>query len=423
MDTFESRTNWPPYTYRDYPEINRKTFNQFMEFLATGNVSNRLMELQPWIPFCDSRCSFCYYPTTAYSKTTIDSYIIALKKELKLYAETEYVKTSVFDEIGLYGGDPGMLTATQIIDLISYCKKNFNISRNHFIKITGSSRSLDKKKLDAIAKHGVSQVDVCAQTFDNKIRKTLNLPDSAENLEKNIKTARKLGLWVCIDLMYNLPNQTVENWVDSIKKAIELDVEADCYSFEAYPSTTLEKQGKSRNVLPAAAAETETKMYLIAYDLFTKAGYKPVGHDRFSRLERHMKENCLNEWPWGGILTTGAGCFMGYFERYSYSNIEHTNRYMEVVQSGRFPINKLAKSTDEDMMRKVMTRLYLRLSVNKQEFKQRFGKLPEEAFPDQIKRLTDKGLIETDEKEIRITKLGDIWKGNIAWEFAHADIG
>jgi len=65
-----------------------------------------------------------------------------------------------------------------------------------------------------------------------------------------------------------------------------------------------------------------------------------------------------------------------------------------------------------------MTRLYLRLPVDKNEFRERFGKLPEEVFPSQIKRLKEKGLIETDEKEIRITKLGDIWKGNIAWEFA-----
>jgi coproporphyrinogen III oxidase-like Fe-S oxidoreductase len=65
-----------------------------------------------------------------------------------------------------------------------------------------------------------------------------------------------------------------------------------------------------------------------------------------------------------------------------------------------------------------MTRLYLRLPVDKMEFKQRFGKLPEEVFAQQLQRLKEKGLIKIDKKEIWITKLGDIWKGNIAWEFA-----
>jgi predicted transcriptional regulator len=35
-----------------------------------------------------------------------------------------------------------------------------------------------------------------------------------------------------------------------------------------------------------------------------------------------------------------------------------------------------------------------------------------------LQKLKDRGLIETDNKEIRLTKLGEIWKGNIAWEFA-----
>jgi len=72
------------------------------------------------------------------------------------------------------------------------------------------------------------------------------------------------------------------------------------------------------------------------------------------------------------------------------------------------------------MIKKVMERLYLRLPVDKQEFKEKFGKLPEEVFPDAIERLVKKGLIEVDDKEIRITQLGDVWRINIAWEFANA---
>ena len=109
---------------------------------------------------------------------------------------------------------------------------------------------------------------------------------------------------------------------------------------------------------------------------------------------------------------------MGYLQRFSYSNIESAKDYIAAVHEGRFPIDKLSESTDKDMMRKVMTKLYLRLPVDKLEFQERFGKLPEEVYPEQLKRLKDKGLIEIDEKEIRLTSLGDLWKANIAWEFA-----
>jgi coproporphyrinogen III oxidase-like Fe-S oxidoreductase len=49
---------------------------------------------------------------------------------------------------------------------------------------------------------------------------------------------------------------------------------------------------------------------------------------------------------------------------------------------------------------------------------EKFGKLPEDVFSKQLQRLKEKGLIEIDDKEVRLTKQGEVWKGNIAWEFA-----
>ena len=418
LNVYDSRSNWPPYTYRDFPDINPETYKKFMEFLSTENTSKKLMELQPWVSICDSRCTFCYFPTTATSKAHIGPYLEALKKELEMYAKMKYVQTSVFDEIVIGGGTPSILTAEQMIDIISFCEKRFTTSDKYFIKVTASSKSFDAEKITKLSEYGVYQIDMGAQTFDNKIRKLLCLPDSSENLEKAIKLARKLGMCVCVDIMYNLPAQTMESWINTLKKAIELDIEVDCYSLQVYPGTTLDKQIKSGLVPPPGNAEYEREMYLTAYKLLTEAGYKAVGHDRFSRDEWHFRESCLNGWPFSGQLTTGAGCFMGYFQRFSYSNLEDINEYMAAVNAGRLPINKLAESTPEDMMRKVMTRLYLRLPVDKLEFKEKFGKLPEDVFAPQLKRLTEKGLIQINDKEIKITKLGDIWKGNIAWEFA-----
>jgi oxygen-independent coproporphyrinogen-3 oxidase len=417
-DVYDSRTNWPPYTYRDYPDIKPETLKSFMEFLSTENTSGRLMELQPWISVCDSRCAFCYFPTTATSKVQIERYLELLKKELEMYAGTKYVKTSVFDEIVLGGGTPSVLSAEQMIDLIDFCKARFNINEEYFIKVTGSSKTLALGKIDRLAAYGVYQMDMGAQTFDDKLRKMLCLPDLAESVEKAIRHARKLGLCVCVDLMYNLPGQTMESWISTLKKAIELDVEIDAYSLHVDPGTLLEKMIKTGKSPPPGDAEYEKEMYLAAYKLLIEAGYKAVGHDRFSRVEWHMRENCLNGWPWGGILTTGAGCFMGYLQRFSYSNVEDINQYMAIVSAGRLPISRLSESTDEDMMRREMTRLYLRLPVSKKEFMEKFGKLPEQVFPQQLKKLKEKGLIEIDDKEVRITKLGEIWKGNIAWEFA-----
>ena len=417
-EVYDSRENWPPYTYRDYPEIKPETYESFVKFLNTENTSGRLMELQPWISVCDSRCAFCYFPTTATSKVQIEPYLDLLKKELAMYAKTKYVKTSVFDEIVLGGGTPSVLAAEQMIDLIDFCKANFTVNKEYFIKVTGSSKTLALPKITKLAEYGVYQMDMGAQTFDDTLRKNLCLPDSAADVEKAIRHARKLDLCVCADLMYNLPGQTMESWVNTLKKAIELDVEIDAYSLHVDPGTLLEKMIKTGVSPPPGNAEYEKEMYITAYNMLTEAGYKAVGHDRYSRVEWHMRENCLNGWPWGGILTTGAGCFMGYLQKFSYSNLENINDYMETVKSGKLPIVRLSESTTEDMMRRTMTRLYLRLPVSKKEFREKFNTTPEKVFPKQLQKLKDQGLIEIDDKEIRLTKQGEIWKGNIAWEFA-----
>jgi len=417
-NAYESRENWPPYTYRDYPNIKPETYKAFQEFLNTENTSGRLMELQPWISVCDSRCTFCYFPTAPTSKVQIEHYLNLLKKELEMYAKTKYVKTSVFDEIVLGGGTPSVLIADQMIDLIDFCKERFNINKEYFIKVTGSSKTLALPKIDKLASYGVYQMDMGAQTFDDKIRKMLCLPDSSADVEKAVRHARKLGLCVCVDLMYNLPGQTMESWMETLKKAIELDVEIDAYSLHVDPGTMLEKMIKSGKSPPQGNAEFEKQMYLAAYKMLTEAGYEAVGHDRYSRVEWHMRENCLNGWPWGGILTTGAGCFMGYLQRFSYSNIENIDEYMKTVSSGKLQIQRLSESSDDEMMRREMSRLYLRLPVSKKEFMEKFNKLPEDVFPKQLKNLKEKGLIEIDDKEVRITKQGEVWKGNIAWEFA-----
>lgn len=423
LKAYEFRKQWPPYTYREHLDADSVILAEYTRFLETENINRKKMELQPWVTFCDSKCAFCYYPSTMFKRDYVTPYLTALKKELKLYSDTLYVKTSEFDEIVLGGGTPSVLAAEQLIDLISFCKQEFNISKDYMIKITGSTHNLDEYKLEKFAEYGVLQLDVGVQTFNNNLRRMFAIQDSGEHAQEIIRKARELGLYVCIDLMYNLPGQTLEIWREDVKKAIELNLEGiDCYPLEVYPGTVLDLQIRSGQMPSPGDWRVEALMYVEAVEMLTKAGYIPVGHDRFTKVREHIEESCLNGWPWAGILTTGAGCFMGYLGLYSYQNIENVNKYIDCVSKGVFPIAKIHKSTYEDMIKKVMERLYLRLPVNKTEFKEKFGKFPEEVFPEEVKRLEEKGLIEVTSNEIKLTKLGDVWRINIAWEFANAKI-
>ncbi len=415
---YEETKHWPPYTYRDYPEVNSKTLQAFIDFLGTENTSSEKKELQPWIPFCTLRCSFCYFPTELLSNNALGSYLGALKKSLKRYSETKYVRTSEFSEIYLAGGTPSIMSTEQTIDLLLFCEKNFNISENREIKVTGCTHDFGYNKLRALSEYGVDQLDLGIQTFDDQVRRLINLRDKAKSAEEIIKTAHKLGLRVSIDLMYNLPGQNLEVWSKDVKRALELYVEsADCYALEVYPGTKIAQQFQSGDLPPRGGQEAETEMYIEANNIFKAAGYEKTCHNRFSRVPEDFQEPCME------ILSTGAGSFMGTLGRFSYVDIEPAKAYIEAINREEFPISKLSVSSIEDEMGRMMMRLYIRLPVNKKEFERRFGKSPEEAFERTIDRLEKKGLIEVDEQEIRLTKLGDVWRYNVCWEFWRPQTG
>ncbi|HER54432.1 MAG TPA: hypothetical protein ENO13_00855, partial [Candidatus Bathyarchaeota archaeon] len=125
---YEKMAHWPPYTYRDYPKVTPETLQAFKDMLDSENVSKERKELQPWIPFCSLKCSFCYFPTELIANNKMAHYLDAMKKSLIRYSKTKYVQTSEFSEIYLAGGTPSIMSTKQTIELLEFCEKTFNIN-------------------------------------------------------------------------------------------------------------------------------------------------------------------------------------------------------------------------------------------------------------------------------------------------------
>ena len=249
-------------------------------------------------------------------------------------------------------------------------------------------------------------------TFDETFRKILKLRDSGVNAKQKLKEIKNNGLHVSIDLLYNLPGQSTQQWKQDLEQAIELDLESvDCYPLELYPGTPLANKIAAGELAPANGDEKELEMYLEAYRFFKENGYAPTCHNRFSRLKEDFSK------PSSEVIGTGAGFFMGRLGPYLYSDIENVNEYISKVQNGGIPISKLAKLNLEDEMRTAMMLIYVRVPVDREEFKAQFGKFPEEAFPEAISKLKRNGLIKVENGKIKLTEKGDPWRFNIAWEF------
>ncbi len=408
---YKNIEHWPPMTYRDRSPPTSENLETFFGILKTKSNDNQIKELQPWLPFCEGKCSFCYF-TVNCEKQNVTPYISALKKALSFYAKTEYVKSSIFNELYIGGGSPSVISNEKIEDLLDFCRTNFNFSADHITKFTACTTNLSLEKINALSSNGVKQLDIGIQTFNDSLRENLMIRDSSREAKKKLQLSKKNGLRISIDLLYNLPGQSIDQWIEDIKQAIELEVESvDCYPLDLYPGTPLAKKISEGQLPPTGNQDVEMKMYLEAYRIFKEYGYKPTCHNRFSRLEEDFKK------PSSEVVGTGAGFFMGHLDRFLYSDIEDLSAYTISVKNGIFPISRLTNLSVEEEMRKAMMLIYIRVPLNREWFKNEYGRFPEEVFPEPLRNLRNKGLIETIDGNIQMTEKGDPWRFNIAWEF------
>jgi coproporphyrinogen III oxidase-like Fe-S oxidoreductase len=408
---YKKLEHWPPLTYRDRSPVTAKDLSDFNEFLNTENQTSGEKELQPWIPFCESRCAFCYFPVNC-DRQVYGVYLDALKKALQNYAKTKYVKSTVFSEVYVGGGSPSVLSEDQIVDIIDYCQNQFNLGKDCVTKFTACTTSLSSRKIQLLAKKNVTQLDIGIQTFNQDLRKMLMLRDSDQDACEKLKAVKKSGLGLSIDLLYNLPGQTLEQWEQDLNLALSLEVESvDCYPIDLYSETPIAKKIASGELPPAGDYTKELQMYLKAYSLLKNNGYFPTCHNRFSRIEEDRKK------PSTEVIGTGAGFFMGLVSSIQYSDVEDVGAYIDAVQKGSFPIARLSKLTSLEQMHQAIMMLYVRVPINRVNFKAEFGMFPEEAYPKAFEELRRKGLITEEKGEIRLSEKGDPWRFNIAWEF------
>jgi len=408
---FERLMHWPPLTYRDALPVTHSTMSCFTDYLNSESKNNFNRELQPWVPFCSSKCAFCYFAVSCRTNY-VSPYISALKKALLLYAKSKYVKSCIFNEVYVGGGSPSVLSKKHIADLLQFCRKNFNLSPVCSIKFTTCTIGLSEEKLRFLSSQEIDQIDVGVQTFNDYFRKMLKLQDNSSEVKTKLKIAKKHNLRVSIDLLYNLPGQSLEQWEKDVRQALELNVESvDCYPLDLYPDTLLAKQVAAGELPPPNDGSVELEMYLKAFKIFTENGYVPSCHNRFTRIKEDLAE------PSSEVVGTGSGFFMGHVGNFLYSDVENIKEYISVVSNGIFPLSKIKILTREDEMKNAMMLLYVRVPVERRKFKEKFGVYPEEAFPDAIKTLQEKQLIEIREDKIKLTETGDPWRFNIAWEF------
>ena len=358
------------------------------------------------IPFCHQICNYCDFNKVFFKNQPVDEYIEALGEEMRLAIEKHPELYQNVETIFLGGGTPTALSAKQIERLLTLIKTY--IPMNNVSEFTSEANpdELTEDKLCALYNGGVNRLSLGVQSFDQQLLKKIGRTHSNEHVYQTIALAKQVGFTnISIDLMYGLPNQTMEQWKDTLTKAFALDLpHYSAYSLIVEPKTIFYIQyAKGRLHLPSE--DLEGDMYEVLMTEMEKAGILQYEISNFAKLGFESKHNKIY-WDNDEYAGFGAGAH-GYVAGERYSNHGPIKKYIESINNEGSPIIYSHTVTQQERLEEQMF-LGLRKveGVKHSVFENKFNETILSKYRNIVENLTAQGLLEVDNTGIRLTRKG-----------------
>lgn len=362
------------------------------------------------IPFCAQKCSYCdFHFSTNHSYQ--DQMVEALCTELEMRSDAwrnELIQTIYFG-----GGTPSVLTAVQLQRLIEQTKLNYQVSDSVEITLECNPDDCSLENLTTWKKLGVNRLSIGIQSFNDEQLKWMNRSHSAADSLRAVQNAKQVGIdELSLDLMYGLPNMSLEEWKSQLLQIIELNPEhISAYCLTVEQRTVLSKWVKEGKLV-VSSNEQQSEQFELLVSTLKDAGYEQYEISNFARDQHYSKHNTAY---WKGIKYLGIGpSAHGYNQLERYWNQANNKAYMTELNNRRLPETIEKLSSFDRFNEALMIGLRTKWGVSKVEL---FGNIaPNEDWFKIVKDYGDQNLlIETPERLV-LTESGRLLADAIASE-------
>ncbi len=359
------------------------------------------------IPFCKRKCSYCDFKSFSnIDKINQKKYVDALIKEIQNSQNTnKYIVTTIY--IG--GGTPSFINEAYIKDILQAIYKKWEIKNDVEITIEVNPGTITKEKLEAYKNMGINRLSIGLQSTNNYLLNKIGRIHSYEEFIENYILARKIGFEnINIDLILALPEQNMEDLMQSVKKVINLNPEhISIYSLILEENTELWKKVKNKEE-NLVEDDLEREMYWKSKKAFEAAGYIHYEISNYAKPGFESKHN-KNCWSQKQYLGFGIAAH-SYFNGKRFYNVEDLNKYITNIEKNEFKNNIIIE--EENRTKEDIAKEYMMLGLRKiegvsiSEFQRKFELNPLFYFRFEISKLQEMDLIEVDLDNIRLTKKG-----------------
>jgi oxygen-independent coproporphyrinogen III oxidase len=234
------------------------------------------------IPFCDHKCIYCDF----YSIITtgdINNFLNSVKKESDYYAQI-YSGGREFSSIFFGGGTPSLMKPEYLHQIILSLNKNFTISADAEITIETNPGTVDSHKLAEFREAGINRISIGIQSFDEDDLKFLTRIHNSNTAVETVHNAKSAGFNnISIDLIFNLPGQTKEKWMENLRKAVSLPIDhISAYSLILERGTILNKMVLDGKV-KIEDEDFDAELYELTIDFLSGSGFQQYEISNYSK--------------------------------------------------------------------------------------------------------------------------------------------
>lgn len=366
------------------------------------------------IPFCEVKCNYCSFFSVVLGKDDQirKKYVKALLGEMELLASAAEDKTVQSIYIG--GGTPSILPASDIVSIMEKCFALFDVVSDAECTIEINPATVDAQKIKAYRDCGINRVSIGSQSFFDKSLKFLGRPHNREDIFNAVDICRKADIKnISLDLMFAYKGQTVSEWKQDIKTAVEIEpqhislydlsVEEGCRFFDR----------KDKDLLVLGEDEY-LKMYDAVVDMI---GSKYIHYEisNFALKKENISRHNMLYWGNLDYFGIGAGAFF-YRNGFRGVNEKDLLTYCDKVKKGIMPVAEQEKLDRNSKLKETFV-LNLRRLCQGASFAD-FGEddlsFFDAAFEDKLKVLKKENMLEEKEGVWFLTRKGIVLFNQVA---------
>ena len=320
------------------------------------------------IPFCVRKCDYCDFYSVPGRDGRMDEYLHAL--EVHIAESAPQAELYTVNTIYFGGGTPTFFGAERLARLLQIVRKQFNVSKDCEITVECNPDSADQDTLLTLKKAGVNRLSMGVQSAQDKELEEIGRVHSFARATQAFQRARDVGFDnISLDLIYGLPDQTMESWKESVEALLKLNPEhLSCYGLKLEQGTPLYERREQEQM---ADDDTQADMYLWMVERLKNAGYGQYEISNFARPGRQSRHN-LKYWMGEEYIGFGPSAH-SYFGQQRYSFVRDLDAYVKgVLYNGKI-LDESTRINRREMGKEyLMLRMRTIWGVEENEYRERF---------------------------------------------------